>query len=481
MTPLAAWLAQMAEESGWIFPILLLIILAALVVGAKRRRDLYREQVAQLLDRASLRRAGKPLPPLPDTLPDELRRLDDAMEQLAIDRAEKEAFERQMIRGQKMEMLGVIANCVAHDFKNLLGAITTALDLIGQEVGQKRDPSAIDWPVIESALTTLNSCANRGRDTVNQMLTFAKADLNDRRLIDLNLVLGATRQMCNYSIDKRISVDLALATRPAPVNGNAAQLEQALLNLCLNAQDAMPTGGSIRIGLGFLTDPPAESSLSGPCWQIRVSDTGLGMDPSTVSQIFKPFFTTKSHGTGLGLVIVKKIVEAHQGELTVDSEKGRGTTFTIRFPQGTGELMQDPIAIEMKRQPRQALAGEHILLVDDEEAIRKINIAMLGRLGYSVIVATCGREAIDKYRLHQQHISLVMLDLILPDLNGDDVFDQLLAINPHVKVLLMSGHTNDRRIGDMILKGCQGFLNKPYTLAELSAAFEDILDNPSSP
>lgn len=398
--------------------------------------------------------------------------LDQLLDTIAGQLRDKRAIEEQLIHSQKLEMLGLLANCVAHDFNNLLGAITNALDLIGQEADAEEQGQDVDWATVRTSLVALRNCADRGRDTVRQMLTFAKdREQDEQRQLDLNDVLTATEQMCRYSLDKRIAVNVLGYPGGAWVTGSLSQLQQALMNLCLNAQDAMPEGGHIELSADRIEadgDTPTRFILS-------VKDSGTGMDPAAARQIFDPFFTTKDHGTGLGLVVVKRIIDKHQGSIEVQSSPGQGTEFRLELPAAP-QQQREPQGAANDSGLRRAQDGECILLVDDEEAIRKLNLRMLGKLGYDTLAAATGQQAIELFRQHHDRIDLVLLDLMLDDMTGVEVFQQLQQLQPGVKVLIISGFSQDPRIAQLLVAGCEGFLKKPYRLGELSDTFRDILD-----
>jgi CheY-like chemotaxis protein len=261
------------------------------------------------------------------------------------------------------------------------------------------------------------------------------------------------------------------------VEADAGQMEQVLMNLFVNAWQAMPQGGTLTITTDHthLNDEKvtAYNLASGRYVKISVSDTGIGMDRETQQRIFDPFFTTKGvgTGTGLGLASAYGIVTNHQGIIEVDSDKARGTTFTIFLPAS------DRQAVEKPSRPTQRLQGnETLLLVDDEEMILNVGTQMLTRLGYTVLTAQTGQAAIDIYRRQMDDIAMVILDMIMPVMSGRDIFERLREINPGIKTLLSSGYSIDGQAAEILKRGCKGFLQKPFTLDALSQKIREILD-----
>jgi CheY-like chemotaxis protein/anti-sigma regulatory factor (Ser/Thr protein kinase) len=279
---------------------------------------------------------------------------------------------------------------------------------------------------------------------------------------------------------KEITIHRELANDLFPIEGDLGQIEQVLMNLFVNAADAMPQGGDIFLKTinipygdirGKLYNPkPGDYVL------LTVTDTGMGMDPKTLDRIFEPFFTTKElgRGTGLGLASVYGIIKGHGGYVDVESEEGRGTTFKIYLPASNREIQK---TIEV---PDHIIKGTGtILLVDDEEMVLEVGERFLKVMGYQVLTAREGREAIEVYQKHRDTIDLVLLDIIMPNMKGGEVFDRLKEINPEVKVLLSSGYSIDGEASQILERGGSGFIQKPFDMNQLSQSIRAMLGNNS--
>jgi two-component system cell cycle sensor histidine kinase/response regulator CckA len=276
---------------------------------------------------------------------------------------------------------------------------------------------------------------------------------------------------------KEIRVHRALAEDLLGIKADQGQIEQALLNIIVNAGDAMPGGGDLYLETMNVTD----KDMSGKPFKPRpgayalltVRDTGTGMDNKTLEHIFEPFFTTKGlgAGTGLGLASVYGIIKAHQGYIDVESEKGRGTTFKIYLPASestSGEASE--------RADHPVEGSETILVVDDEPMILEVAVEVLRELGYTVFEAQGGRQAVELYNKERAAIDLVILDMIMPDMAGGEAYDKIKEINPEVKVLLSSGYSIDGEATEILERGCHGFIQKPFSMEELSTKIREILD-----
>jgi CheY-like chemotaxis protein len=276
---------------------------------------------------------------------------------------------------------------------------------------------------------------------------------------------------------KEISIHYDLTEDLLPVVADKSQMEQVLLNLFINAADAMPQGGQLYLHTQNVThaeiygipfDPKKGSYIL-----LSVRDTGIGMDQKTIERIFEPFYTTKglSRGTGLSLASCYGIIKAHQGYIRVESQKGAGTTFYIYLPAVTDSAFLSA----QSKFPEAVKAGKTLLLIDDEAPILDVGRQMLEKLGYRVFTAQNGEEALGLYQSHYKQIDAVILDMIMPGKSGSETFDQMLVINPHSKVLLASGYSIDGQAGKIMERGCKGFIQKPFDLEELSKKINEIL------
>ncbi len=387
------------------------------------------------------------------------------------DLTEIKILERQLMTAQKMEAVGTLAGGVAHDFNNLLQVVLGYSELL---LDDERFPAPF-----RDDLTRIRQAATNGADLVQRLLTFSRKTEFRPRPVNLNRRIEQLRKMLTRTIPKMITIELALADDLAAINADPTQMEQVLMNLAVNARDAMPQGGRLlletqnvnldedycRIHLG---------AKPGPHVLLSVSDTGKGMDRDTLVHIFEPFYTTKGpgEGTGLGLAMVYGIVKQHDGFIMCYSEPSRGTTFKIYFAAlSVGDETQ---TVPETPQPRGG--SEAILMVDDDELIRQLGSRILTKGGYKVIEASNGNEALDVYRACRDEISLVMLDLIMPEMGGVQCLEELLKINPDVKVIIASGFSVNVQTKTALDSGAMGFVKKPFNMAEMLGTVRTVLD-----
>jgi len=385
------------------------------------------------------------------------------------DLSERKHMEAQILQAQKMEAIGTLAGGIAHDFNNLLMVIQGNASLMLLDV----DPSHPHYEMLSSIVKQVQS----GSRLTNQLLGYARKGKYDVRPFQLNQLVEETSTTFGRT-RKEITIHRELADDLFPIEGDIGQIEQILMNLLVNAADAMPAGGDIFLRTINIPHGDMKGKLYNPkpgdYILLTVADTGIGMDPKTVQHIFEPFFTTKElgRGTGLGLASVYGIVKGHGGYVDVESEKGQGTTFKIYLPASKEEVYN---AIEL---PDNISKGTGtILLVDDEEAVLEVGEKLLKVMGYHVLTAREGREAIDVYKKHRETVDLVLLDIIMPNMKGGEVFDCLKEINPDIKVLLLSGYSIDGEAAKILERGGKGFIQKPFHLERLSETIRAILGN----
>ncbi len=356
---------------------------------------------------------------------------------IAHDLTEHKRLEGQLRQVQKMDAFGQLAGGVAHDFNNILAAITLHLGLL-------RDAAGLD-PETRSSIGELEKEAARGASLTRQLLAFSRQRTIQMKPLDLRDVVENLLKMLRRVIGERIAIDLHTAPELPSVEGDVGMLEQVLMNLCVNARDAMPGGGRISLHLeAVAVDEPrarqTPDARPGAFVQLRVSDTGCGMDAATIGKIFEPFFTTKDvgRGTGLGLSIVHSIVRQHGGWIEVESAPAKGSTFRILLPaQSTPVASPAAPAAEIAPTGHQEL----ILTVEDEESVRAILSILLNRYGYRVLRARTGPEALTLWRSHRQEIALLLTDMVLPGgMSGADVIQQLRAERPDLPVIIASGY-----------------------------------------
>ena len=383
------------------------------------------------------------------------------------DISDAKRYQWHMEQAQKMESLGTLAGGVAHDFNNLLMGIQGRLSLLMMNKDDN-DPENKHLKEIEEYIL-------RAADLTRQMLGISRSGKYEVKPTDINELIKTQNRMFGRT-RKEIMIHEEFDETLLSAEVDQRQIDQVLLNMYVNASHAMPKGGDLYIRTcnemldKEMTAP--HNAEPGKYIKISITDTGSGMDKATRQRIFEPFFSTKQRGrgTGLGLASAYGIIKNHDGFITVYSEKGKGTTFNICLPASIKGVEQEEIMYT------ELLEGVGtILLVDDEEMILSVAEEMIQALGYQVLVAKGGQAAIDTYRVKNSQIDLVILDLIMPGIGGGETFDQLKEINPDVKVLLSSGYSINGQASSIMQRGCQGFIQKPFGLQELSQKISKII------
>ncbi len=386
------------------------------------------------------------------------------------DNTEQNRLKAQLLQAQKMEAVGTLAGGIAHNFNNILMTIqgNTSLMLM------KTDENHPHY----KKLLKIEEYIRYGSELSNQLLGFARGRLSEMKITDINRILKNTVAMFARS-KKEVSIETDFADDLWPVLIDPGHMDQVMMNLLVNAGQAMPGGGKIFIRTQNITasgsQPPPSQLKPGNYVKISITDTGVGMDEETRQKIFDPFFTTKKYGegTGLGLSTVYGIVKNHDGHITVYSEPGKGSTFNIFIP-ATGEMAEKtPLT---SRRPDLVPGTETILLVDDEEIIKETGQTMLEELGYTVLTAQSGAEGIETYTRHKNQIDLVVLDMIMPDMGGAETFERLRSVTPDLKILLSSGYGLNQQVASILERGCDGFIQKPFNLTELSQKVRGVLE-----
>ncbi|MFA6457475.1 MAG: PAS domain S-box protein, partial [Bacteroidota bacterium] len=391
---------------------------------------------------------------------------------IAIDITEKRKFQQDLLQSQKIQSIGTLAGGIAHDFNNILGIILGYSGLLNRgTVSATRQAESI---------AAINQAVQRGASLVRQILTFARKTDVESEPVNLVALVQELISMLQQTFPKTIIFHNTIPFDIPNILADRSQIHQAILNLYINARDAMPTGGSININAEILTSEQMKElypeSKSVPYVCINVADTGEGMDEKTRSRIFDPFFTTKEQGkgTGLGLSVVFGIVQTHQGYISVESELGMGTNFKLYFPlQASAALL----SIEHQQVVYETGGTETILVVEDEELLLDMVTLVLQEKGYTIIAARDGAEAVELYRENQQHIALVITDLGLPVLSGYEEFYHLIKINPSVKVILASGFFDPKIKSSLVEAGAKYFIQKPYVIDQFLKMIREVLDN----
>ena len=385
-------------------------------------------------------------------------------------------MERQMQQTQKLESLGVLAGGIAHDFNNLLtiilGNASLALDEM-PPLSPARD-----------SLKAIEATSLRAAELCRQMLAYSGKGRFVIENIRMNDLIGEMISLLKASISKKAILNLNLKEPLPPLRGDPSQIRQVLMNLVFNASEAIDEhGGVITISTGMMECSSGDISeiylddnlTEGLYVWLEVSDTGCGMDHETQRRIFEPFFTTKFTGRGLGLSAVLGIVRGHKGALKVYSEPARGTTFKVLLPAAESDKPPVPQSNGSPQHSDWKGAGT-ILLVDDEESVRNLGNRMLERLGFKVLIAVDGQQAVEAFRELHNEIVLVILDLTMPYMDGEETFRELRRIDPNVRVIMSSGYTESEIIPRFAGKRLSGFLQKPYTLDTLTQRLRDVLD-----
>jgi len=383
------------------------------------------------------------------------------------DITDRRQLEAQLLQAQKMEAVGTLAGGIAHDFNNLLMGFQGFASLMMLDINESH--------IHYEKLKRIEDLVKSGADLTRQLLGFARGGKYEVKITDLNEIIEKTSNMFSRT-QKDISIHKKFKKGLWTVEGDRGQIEQVLLNLYVNAWQAMPGGGQLYLETAnvILDEQSTKSILAKPGRYVKVSvtDTGIGMDERTRKRVFEPFFTTKEmgRGTGLGLASAYGIVTSHNGIINVYSEPGHGTTFNMYLPA------TEKIIIHEKQMTGDILKGEGlILLVDDEDVIIDVSREILEELGYKVMVARSGLEAIDIFKKKWREIDLVILDIIMPGLTAKETIDSLKTINPEIRVLLSSGYSINDQVISLMEQGCHGFIQKPYGVSDMSIKVCEVL------
>ncbi|MGB2866963.1 MAG: PAS domain S-box protein [Bacteroidota bacterium] len=392
------------------------------------------------------------------------------MRAVARDITEKKKLEAKIVHAQRIDSIGNLAGGVAHDFNNILTSILGSTAIMMRKM-KRTDQWYRFIEIIETA-------AKRGAGLTRQLLTFARKSSVQFRPIMVNDIVEETLHLFERSIDKTINIKRILTEEVCLVNGDDGQIQQALLNLLINARDAMPDGGIITVQSAKINFDEQGSSLlaearTGEYVALSITDNGIGMDKRTQQHIFEPFFTTKDQGkgTGLGLSVVYGVVNSHNGFITVQSEPSVGSQFTIYLPLLTGP--------ESVRRPGKTIkltrGGEHILVIDDEKDVGDVIGGMLTSLGYRVTIVDSGKKAIALYK-KKKRFDTVILDMNMPTIGGKETFFKLKELDPEVRVVISTGYSDRTAETSPLRDSVDGFLQKPYQMEELSKTLRFVLD-----
>jgi two-component system cell cycle sensor histidine kinase/response regulator CckA len=390
---------------------------------------------------------------------------------VATDVTEHKSLERQFLRTQRLESVGALASGIAHDLNNVLAPIRMSLQLL-----RERTTDAIARRTLDS----LETCVGRGADLIRQILTFARGVQGERIPVQMRHIIRDTKEVVLQTMPKAVEIQADIPTDLWTVTGDATQLQQVFMNLCLNARDAMPNGGTLSIRARNILLTAADSTANlglpaGPYLFVEVSDTGTGIPPEIQSKVFEPFFTTKEmgKGTGLGLSTVAAIVRNHGGRINLYSEVGRGASFKVYFPAVRDAAEQAAAEIPAGQYDGN---GEWILVVDDEAAVRDIARLTLETHGYRVLEARDGAEGVAVYAQHRNQIRVVISDMDMPIMNGAAMMRSLETIDPQVRIICASGLIpTSRAPQNRVPNPLRPVLPKPYTAGELLRTVRDLM------
>jgi two-component system, cell cycle sensor histidine kinase and response regulator CckA len=380
---------------------------------------------------------------------------------------ERGKMEKQLLQAQKMEAVGALAAGVAHDFNNLLMGVQGNASLVLADLERNH-------PHYER-LSNIEQYARKGAELTEQLLGFAKGGKHEVKPTNLNELIGRSAVLF-IRTKKEITLHANYQKDLWPVQTDPGQIEQALLNLYINAWQSMLRGGTLAVSTrNVVMDEHAAGSLNLPAGryvEISIVDTGTGMDEGIRERIFEPFFSTKKmgRGTGLGLASVYGIIKNHGGAIDVESRLGEGTRFSLYLPASESQVPQS------NNSPPEMVEGSGtVLLVDDEEMILQVGGEILERIGYTVLSANSGKKAVALFKSSKGPIDLVILDMIMPEMSGAEVFQRLREIDPHARVLISSGYSMEAQARELLNKGCVGFIQKPYGMSDLSRKVKEAI------
>lgn len=380
-------------------------------------------------------------------------------------------LEEELLQAKKLEAVGTLAGGIAHDFNNILGGMMGYLSLL-KEHHNPKDPH---YEILEKIM----AAGEQASDLIKQLLAFSRRGKFEQKLVDLNRVIQSVLEILKRSIPKKVRVVMELKENLPSIMGDPSQMDQIVMNTCLNAIHAMPEGGILKITTAVVSsgDLPAGIIEGNPAEryvEMSIADTGMGMDPYTKEHIFEPFFTTKTlrGGTGLGLSTVYGIVKNHAGGVSVESEKGKGSIFRFYLP--VKETLAKRQLMETKT-PNPVRGKGKILVADDEEIFREMLKDVLEHLGYDVLLAKNGKEGVEVYKTHCDEIDLVILDMNMPVMDGKEMFRELRKYDSNVKVLLSTGFTLDGEVQELMDEGVMGFIQKPFRIEKISQAIDALM------
>jgi signal transduction histidine kinase/CheY-like chemotaxis protein len=389
--------------------------------------------------------------------------------------AERDRLERQLHQSQRLESLGQLAGGVAHDFNNLLGVISNYAAFAGEEIA--KEPPNGRWQAVRGDIEQVQQAAERAAALTHQLLAFARQEVIQPQVLDLNDVVTSVEQLLARTLGEHIELITDLAAHLEPVLADPGQIEQVLVNLAVNARDAMPRGGKLTIQTTSTVIDPAAAGQAGPApgqyVAVKVTDTGTGIPKDVLDRAFEPFFTTKpkGQGTGLGLATVYGIITQAGGSVRIYSEPGIGTVVTALLPvtnQAAPATPPQPTAPQRGH-------GETVLVVEDEPAMREVTRRILARNGYHVLAAGSGHDALQALTSQLEHIDLLLTDVVMPHMQGRELADKIRILRPGVRVVFMSGYTQGLLSQQGVLEPSVHLIEKPFTETTLLTKLHEVL------
>jgi len=396
---------------------------------------------------------------------------------------ERIKFELKMQHAQKLESLGIIAGGIAHDFNNILMAVLGHADITLEEVGEN--------PAAEKSINNIITAGKRATELAQQLLVYSGKGEVETTTVNINSLVSDMMRLIDVSVSKKVRIIFHPGEHTPAVEGNQSQLRQVILNLLTNASQAIGnTSGQIVIRTGKIfcnkddlavCSMPVRTGVDSPLPEatytfIDIEDTGCGMDETAREKLFDPFYTTKKTGTGLGMAAVLGIVRQHRGTMTISSTPDVGTRIRVFLPSSNGKIEEKKVS---ETPPTEKIIKQNdglILIADDEEPVRKISQRMAEKLGFSVITACDGKEAVSLYETHQKDISCIILDMTMPGLNGSEALERIRELNPSVKAIIASGYGSDASESEQDSDDSCSYLQKPYQIAELRQVLQDVLN-----
>ena len=389
-----------------------------------------------------------------------------------LDITDQRRMEQQLLQSQKMDAIGRLAGGIAHDFNNLLTVINGFTEALRYELSVDDERRAMLEPVLQAG--------NRAKELTSQLLAFSRQAIVETRVLDLNVIISDTTTMLRRLVGESIDMRVRLESGPILLRASAGQLQQVLMNLAVNARDAMPQGGELLVETGTfdLSNEQAAMGLQlprGRYAELRVVDTGTGMTEEVRRRLFEPFFTTKEvgRGTGLGLSTVYGIVADAGGQVLVESQLGRGSVFRVLLPA----LVAEPeLTVVEGDIPLTSFGTETVLVAEDESGVRDLLSRILTKQGYTVLLSVDGRDALRVAAEHPAQIHLLLSDVVMPHLNGSELAAELRVTRPDMKVLFLSGYTDDDVLRNGVTSATMAFMQKPFTVHQLLTRVREVLD-----